>query len=132
MSAPSVYGHQPDLAGATLEGLICEAFVHHGDIQSEANVVFIRVRGEWWRLSIDHGTVHWKEQLVDPEPWAVPNEGWSYPHANVGGSEGLVGQVILGIHTSGEWPEARVELHLGNGLCFAFFGAGDATMYSVS
>lgn len=92
MPNPSqVIGQPPDLAGSICEGLICQGFAAGGELLASANVVFVRFEGVWHRLCIDCGVIFWKMQEQTPEPWAVEEEGWTYPHIDVGASAGVIG-----------------------------------------
>lgn len=87
-----VIGQPPALAGEVCEGLLCQGVSADGDLLASANVVYLRFRGIWHRLCIDGGVIFWKEQDHEPAPWGVPDEGWQYPHVDVGFSTGIIGR----------------------------------------
>jgi hypothetical protein len=84
-------GRPPAIEGQKCEGLICEGFECEGELIQMANVTYLKFDGTWHRLCFDPGTVHWRTWPKDPEPWAVGEEGWNYPHVDVAVAAELVG-----------------------------------------
>jgi hypothetical protein len=132
MGVSSTFGEQPALEGTRLEELICEGFEHRGESVSSANVVFLRARSRWWRLSIDAGTIHWRQEDATPQPWSVEEEGWNYPHTDVGRDEGLIGFIISALRTEGHGFNVQVEIEFTNGKTFLLVGTVDTTTYRIA
>jgi hypothetical protein len=132
MQQPPTYGTAPALVGAKLDALLCEAFIHRGKLQANANAVFLLVGGNWWRLALDAGTIHWRIQNTAPEPWSVPASGWSYPHTDVGEEANLVGHKVEYVRSGAEGAVARVELGFSNGKRFIVSNMNDSTSYFVA
>src|SRR5689334_20131953 len=129
--APDVTGDPPDLAGMTCDALVCEAFVADGKLISAANVIYIQANGAWHRLTLSSGVIGWAQQSETPQPWAVAESGWSYPHLDLAASAGLTGHRFLSYTMSSDTSGCRVELAISNGRRAVFEEAADVVTYAV-
>ncbi len=123
---------QPELAGACIEALVFEAFVCRGQRVSSVNVVYLKTRGIWNRLALDAGTVHWRKESGDPRPWAVPEEGWEYPHSDAGSEYKLLGAEIASLRTVQVRNGVAVELRMSDGRLAVFQNAEDHTSFMLA
>ncbi len=124
---PAIFGSPSPLLGAALQDLIAESFVDHGTVVSTANVVYLKTNDSWFKLALDAGTVHWRAMDQDPEPWAVPEMGWEYPHSAVGRNHALLGQVITDVRTTTSDMEAKVEFVFAGGVRLVLVNRDDLT-----
>jgi hypothetical protein len=109
-----IYGAEPHVAGRRCSALVCEHFVAEGSLVCTANVTFINVEGEWYRLAIDHPTIHWRQESSAPHAWSVPQKGWEYPHVNVATAAQLTDAKLEGIDSNSD--------QLGTCVAFIFEG----------
>ncbi len=120
---------QPDLAGARIEALLFEGFVHHGQRVNSVNVVYLKANGVWNRLTLDAGTVHWRQERNEPRPWTVPEEGWDYPHSDAGSEYKLLGAQIASIQSNETTNGIAVEIRLCDGRRAVIQNAEDHTSF---
>lgn len=132
MSNIPVYGNQPALVGQALEALVAQSFVFGGQTVSTANVVFLKLSGSWYRLALDAGTVHWKVEPEEPQPWSVPEERWLYPHRAVGKEFGLVGVPIKSVTLTEEGSAIHFVVSFENGKHFVLSNVNDSTSFHVA
>ena len=129
---PETHGSAPEAGGQPLEGLVCESFEFNGRVESPANVVYVKLSGVWHRLSIDAGVVFWRVESSPPSPWAVPAEGWNYPHRDVGAEFELVGLSVSATQASQSQGRAMVELAFANGKRFIVSNENDASSFRLA
>lgn len=91
MDHVEIVGHPPELAGLLCDALICEGYFYKGELIANANVVYLCFEDTWHKLVIDCGVIFWRQQVKLPKPWAVENEGFEYPHVDVGADAGVIG-----------------------------------------
>ena len=127
-----VFGEPPQLAGESVEALVAESFICAGELVSSANAIFIKSRGRWYRIVLDAGTVHWKEQFNQPQPLSVPENDWSYPHRNLSSELGLSEAILSALEVQAEGPAVRVEFAFSNGRRLVLFNGNDSTSYHVA
>lgn len=108
-------GDPPNFAGRVCEAFLCESFVYDGKLEASANVTHLRFAGAWYRLYFEPGLVFWRVSSSDPMAWAVPEEGWSYPHTNVAELAGLIGEVLEAYEMEAGDSNARVTFRFRNG-----------------
>ena len=130
-SVPDITGTPPTLDGKTCTGLICEQFWHQGQMASPANVIFIRADETWYRLVLDSGVIHWREQPSQPEPWEAREEGWTYPHFDLARHEHLAGLTFSGCVMQASESGCSVELSFSDCRRIVFQEASDIVTYAV-
>jgi hypothetical protein len=130
-STPAIYGAEPIVAGRRCSALICEQFVDKGVLISTANVTFIKLEGDWHRLTIDHPAVHWRTQMDAPLAWSVPDSGWEYPHVDVAARAQLVGSTLKGIESASDRMSTRVTFIFSDQRRVEIRGTTEATSYAV-
>jgi hypothetical protein len=124
-------GRPPLIEGQRCEGLICEGFECDGELIQTANVTYLRFGGTWHRLCFDPGTVHWRTWPTDPEPWAVDEEGWAYPHVNVALAAELDGVRLKSYRTLATERGASVVFEFENSRKVLINDIDDCTSYEV-
>jgi hypothetical protein len=132
MSSVEVFGSPQDHIGQAVQAVVVEAFVYKGQLVSSANVLFLKLSGTWYRAAIDAGTFHWRIQGEAPAPWSVPEEGWSYPHKDLGQEFGLAASVLSSVNLSEQGNSVRAEFCFCNGRRLVLFNASDSSSYHVA
>jgi hypothetical protein len=124
-------GSPPPIEGQRCEGLICEGFDCAGEPMETANVTYLKFGGIWHRLCFDPGTVHWRTWSADPEPWAVGEEGWTYPHVDIALAVELVGVRLKSYKTLATERGASVVFEFENSRKVLINDVDDCTSYEV-
>jgi hypothetical protein len=126
------FGDPQSHVGQLVQAVVAEAFVCKGQLVSSANVLFFELSGSWYRAAIDAGTFHWRIEAALPAAWSVSEEGWFYPHTDLGQELGLVGSVLSGVSVSGAGSSVRVEFAFSSGRRLVLFNGNDSTSYHVA
>jgi hypothetical protein len=122
----------PPLVGRVLEGLRHQGFICEGELVPGARLLYFGLNGEWWRLVLDWGTVHWYLESAEPKSWSVPAEGWEYPVCDLEEGTELIGARITNYLFEGGDRKSFAEFHFDNGKKLRFDGDGDTNSYSVA
>lgn len=96
-----------------------------------ASVTYLKFGGIWHRLCFDPGTVHWRISPTEPEPWAVSEEGWNYPHVDVGLAAGLIDVPLKSYRTLATEGGATVMFEFENSRKVLIKDIEDCTSYEV-
>lgn len=102
-----------------------------GESVGTANVTYLKFEGRWHRLCFDPGTVHWRVSLTPPEPWEVTEEGWNYPHVDVGLDAGIVGVRLNSYCTSATERGVKVIFNFANARKVVIENRDDQSTYQV-
>ena len=129
---PDTFGEQPRLAGTICNELIVQSFLLNGELVSLVNAVYIKANDSWHRLVLDAGTIHWGVESNAPLPWAVPENGWSYPHANLGATSGLAGLRILSCVSRATDVGCTVDFEFEGGRWLYLAESSDEVRYAVT
>jgi hypothetical protein len=132
MSSVETFGNPRNHIGQQVQAVLAEAFVCKDNLVSSANVLFFKLSGVWYRVAIDAGTVHWKMQVNAPAPWSVAEEGWSYPHTDLGRQYGIAGCVLSDVNVSSQGNSVRVEFSFSTGRRVVLFNGNDSSSYHVA
>jgi hypothetical protein len=132
LASIDTYGDPQSCLGQQVQSVVVEAFVCKGQLVSSANVLFLKLSGSWYRAAIDAGTFHWRLQAKTPEPWFVPEEGWSYPHTDLGQQYSLAGSALSRVNVSGQGNSVRVEFSFSSGRRVVLFNGNDSSSYHVA
>jgi hypothetical protein len=132
MSSVETFGDPQSHIGQQVQAVVAEAFICKGQLVSTANVLFLKLSGVWYRAVIDAGTFHWRMQADAPAPWSVSEEGWSYPHSDLGQQYSLVGSALSGVNVSGQGNSVRVEFSFSSGRRVVLFNGNDSSSYHVA
>ncbi|MET0116583.1 MAG: hypothetical protein ABW090_04100 [Sedimenticola sp.] len=124
----TINGRQPDLSGATCEELLCQQYIHNGQLEDEADVVFLKIAGQWHQLYFDGGVVHWRMQDDEPEQRVVAEDDvFSYPLVDLGDSYGIKGQMFSDCQVMETDDGETVTLTFETGSQLLFQNIGDST-----
>lgn len=127
-----INGEPPALAGLTCDGLIRQSYVYKGELVAPAHTLYLLFAGVWHRLYFDHGIIFWRVQQTKPEAGSVTEEGWDFPHSDLGAEAGVTG-IRLDGYTMDPTPHgSRVTLTFANGRRIAVEDDNDRTAYRVS
>ncbi len=127
-----INGTAPALAGRTCHAFICQQFFADGRVEDEANVTFLQFDGAWFRLYFEPGLIFWRSGVDTPHPWEVPEEGWEYPHVDLGKVADVIGRTLIRYDM---WPtqdSARVSFEFENGKRILIEHRNDRGRYVVA
>jgi hypothetical protein len=127
-----IIGQPPDLAGLKCEALICEGFVFKGRTVTNANVVHLCFAGVWHKLILDCGVIIWRRSEKAPERWAIPEEGWDYPHIDVGKAANVVGHHLEKYDMRATTSGCQVTFLFDNGPNVTIDDAQDQSGYQIN
>jgi hypothetical protein len=128
---PEIVGEPPDLAGLVCQGLIAEGFVCEGEIVTDTNVLYLQFADRWHRMVIDSGVIFWRPQNTPPKPWAVEEEGWVYPHFDLGVAAGLVGQRLTHYKMEADTVRCSICFEFAHGPMLLVEGVNDSVSHRV-
>ena len=126
------HGSPPLADGRRCDALICEQFISDGVVLSTASVTFVALEGLWYRLAVDYPAVFWRTLVERPQPWAVVEKGWEYPHVDVGAIARVVGLHLREIETSSDNVRTQVALLFEGGRCVVIEGSRQSSHYAVT
>ncbi|HLZ66200.1 MAG TPA: hypothetical protein VKQ29_08205 [Aliidongia sp.] len=127
-----IVGSPPVLAGLRCEALICEGFICQGELVASANVVHLCFAGSWHKLVIDCGAIIWRQSDSIPAPWAVESEGWNYPHADVGGTAGVIGHRLQCYEMATTPNGGQVAFLFDNGRTIFIHNENDRSTFRIA
>ncbi|WP_342241957.1 hypothetical protein [Inquilinus sp. OTU3971] len=126
-----INGKPPDLAGLTCDGLIRQSYVHKGELDVPAHAIYLLFAGIWHRLYFDYGIIFWRTQQERPEAWSVEEEGWGYPHSDLGAEAGVTGVRLDGYEMEPMPYGSKVIFRFANGRRIVVEDVNDRTSYEV-
>ena len=117
-------GAPPPLTGSSCEALLCQQYWYAGELADEADVLWLKLAGQWYQLFFDAGVVHWCDQEGEPEAKPNSEDGLlSYPVVDLAARFGLKGRVIS--------DTSLVETTQGEAFSLAFGQAGTLTFVNL-
>ncbi|MBN3494071.1 hypothetical protein [Vibrio neptunius] len=66
-----INGEVPNLVDQILEDLLCAEMWFEGTLEEPANVIYLKVNGNWFRHYFDYGIVFWRSQDKAPESYEM-------------------------------------------------------------
>ncbi|MBU6957207.1 hypothetical protein KRR23_05570 [Pseudomonas sp. CVAP len=126
-----INGAPPDLTGLVCDSFICESFACDGKVIAPANVSHISFGGRLHRAYFDCGIIFWRSSSTPPEPWIDPEEGWNYPHIDVGALAGVVGVALSEYVMAPTATGSTIAFHFTNGVQIKLEDVNDETHFSV-
>ena len=128
MASEDLYinGTWPDFSGGTLERLIAQEAWFAGELDDEANVVWICVGGAWHRLYFDGDVVNWRTTPQGPE-----GHREEFPLNDLGAKHGLAGATVTSCDGAAIEGGASVALALATGTTITFRHRYDTTTIHV-
>ena len=54
---PEFNGSQPFLSGAVIQSLLCQEYWYNDRLEERANIVFLQINDNWYRLYVDYGAI---------------------------------------------------------------------------
>ena len=127
-----VVGVWPDLTGKTLDQLIAQESWFEGELDDEANVIWLQVAGDWHRLYFDNDAIYWATAPNGPRAKdAAPDEEPEFPLNDLTAKFSLGGATVSS--TNGQWIEdgTEVTLHFEGGKTVTFRNRFDTTTVLV-
>lgn len=116
MSELSINGEWPELDNKEVEELIAQEFWYDGECKDQANVLYIRASGKWFRLYFDYSIIFWR-----PGDNGFQNEYADrsiYPFINFGKELSVIGSKISSCVGGLIEGGAQVEFIFSNGKSF--------------
>ena len=128
-----INGTVPDLIGRVCDGLLAQAFLHHGDLVESANILYLHVGNVWHRLYFGYGIVFWRVQHEQPENYEDSPEGWTFELTDLLPSLGGSSHRIETIDFREEENRTVAEIRFGSGRAVRLTNSWDAdiTFWSV-
>lgn len=124
-------GQPPALAGKHCDAIICQQFWYQGELSAPAHVIHLQFDESWYRLYFDCGVIFWREEDEAPKAWAVPEEGWDYPLADLGASAKLVGLRLAAYDMESFPGGSRIAFRFEGGRTLTFEDVGDRTHFVI-
>lgn len=121
-----VDGAWPDFAGKTLEHLIAQEAWFDGELDDEANVVWIGIDGAWHKLYFDDDIIFWRNAKEGPGA-----QGEEFPLNDLGQKHALAGQALTACDGDAIAPGSAVSLAFANGKTVTFRNRYDTTTIQV-
>lgn len=128
MVSASLYidGTWPDFAGKTLERLIAQEAWFGGELDDEANVVWLCVDGAWHKLYFDDDIVFWRTAKEGPGA-----RGEDFPLNDLGEKHALAGQALAACNGDRIENGSTVSLAFAGGKSITFRNRYDTTTIQV-
>jgi hypothetical protein len=126
-----IVGRAPELAGLSCEAFICEGFAYKGELVANANVVYLCFAGTWHKLVIDRGVIIWRPWSGPPTPSTVANEGWEYPHVDVGALAGAIGHRLKEYSMTTATAAGRVSFLFDNERSITVDSENDLSTFRI-
>ncbi len=126
-----IVGRAPELAGLLCEAFICEGFVHNGQLVENAGVVYLCFAGAWHKLVIDCGVMIWRSWSGQPSPWAIPSEGFEYPHVDIGDIAGVIGKRLKEYRMATTATGGKVTFLFGNERTITIDNENDLSTFQI-
>lgn len=122
-----IVGEWPTFQGKTLEQLIAQQSWFEGELDDEANVVWLQIGGEWHRLYFDSDAVYWTTASSGPRIPEGDTDAPDFPLNDLGATHHLIGQTVT--HLDGGWNEnaSMVTFRFENGKSLTFRNRFDTT-----
>jgi hypothetical protein len=123
-----VVGTWPRFAGKTMNQMFAQESWFDGELDDEANVVWLQVDGAWNRLYFDSEIVYWKTESSGPPPMpSAPENAGGFALSDLGVKHGVAGQPIASV--DGAWVEnaSEVSLRFDGGATLTFRNRFDTT-----
>ena len=122
-----IVGEWPTFQGKTLEQLIAQQSWFEGELDDEANVVWLQISGEWHRLYFDSEAVYWSTASSGPRLPEGDADAPDFPLNDLGAKHDLIGQAVTQV--DGGWADqtSTVTFHFENGKALTFRNRFDTT-----
>ncbi len=132
MSKPSINGEWPKLENRTIEKLIAQEFWCDEKLEDEANVLYIKASGEWYRLYFDDEIVFWRNGSNGlQDETASRNQEFGYPLVDWGHKLGVEGATVSSCTSRLTSEGAQVEFVFSNGRSLAVESIDDQTRIKI-
>lgn len=120
-----IVGEWPELDGKTLNRLVVQESWFEGELDDEANVVWLEVDGDCYRLYVDGEVVHWRS--TSRLPRAGDTENPDFRIIDLGENHGLAGQAIASCEGNPLDSGVEIKLAFESGRTIAFVNRFDVT-----
>lgn len=127
-----INGDWPVLEGGTLEELLCSEMWYKGKIEELANVIYLKVTGNWHRLYFDYGIIFWRKDKEGPKEFAMPEYESHFKIVDVGRKYSLVNNLIESVEGH-VLPNhgSEITIKMANEKVITFSSIDDNTTYKT-
>ena len=122
-----VIGEAPSLDHVICDALVCEQYWHQGNLDSPANVIYLKAGRTWHRLTFDCGIIFWRTQPDPPEPHTMPELEAEAKLDDLGVRLNLAGCSLAGYEASAIPGGSQVRFQFNDGRELTFKNVDDAT-----
>ncbi|WP_413663483.1 hypothetical protein ACG1BZ_20780 [Microbulbifer sp. CNSA002] len=128
MDKISINGDWPEIENKELEKLIAQEFWCKNKREDQANILYIKVSGDWIRVYVDYEILFWRSGnngLEDPK--ASRETDFGYPLIDWGKTLGIEGTVIKSVSANRITGGAQIEFKFSNNKVFKVQSIDDYT-----
>jgi hypothetical protein len=122
MSQIEVNGIVPDIKNKILGEMYVQEYWYDGTLEEEANVVYLKISDNWFRLYFDHTIIFWRQNEDDFKPF---NDS-TYKLRNLGVELGINNSTIIDFHMAQGETCSKVSFIFDN-KNVSFVCVGDTT-----
>ena len=124
----SISGEWPDLCNKVIEKLVVQEYWYKGAIEEPANVIWLKVEGNWHRLYFDCGIIFWRVSQKEPNySMPEPDEEYDYPLIDLTEKYELDGKQIKKCEGSAIPSGSQVTFTFDNNKRIIFKNINDST-----
>lgn len=74
-----INGKIPALTGLVCQELLCQQYWYKGQLEEEANIIYLKFGDVWHRLYFDCSMIFWRSNDSTPVNYQLKDEGYNYP-----------------------------------------------------
>lgn len=126
-----INGNWPILDGGNLEEVLCSEMWYQGKIEEPANVIYLKVSGDWHRLYFDCGIIFWRKENEGPKEFEMPELESYFKVVDVGRKYGLIGKKVESVIGRMLPNGSEVTFSLANEKIITFSNIHDHTTYKI-
>lgn len=127
-------GIPPRLENQVCEALLCQQYWYRGQLQSEVDILLLKVNDRWHQLYFENGTIFWRVQNEAPKAAEnQPADPLIYPLIDLGEKYSLKDSVISDCLTEPLINGARVSFTFeGRGSLLVTHRESGTSLYFVT
>lgn len=124
-----VNGDWPDIENKVLDELICIEMLYEGKVIERANVNYLKLDEQWYRLYFDCGIIFWRKDDDGPVGFDAPELACSFRAVPVGVQLELNGQKVQSVSAQSFDSGSEVNFVFGNNQQVIFYDYNDVSDY---
>lgn len=118
-----------EIDGGKIEELLCSEMWYRGKVEEPANVIHIKVNGNWHRLYFDYGIIFWRRDKEGPKEYEMPEYESHFKVVDVGRKYNLVNNFVESVTGRAVPRGSEILFRLTNGRLIKFSNVEDYTTY---